>query len=152
VSVIYERVYLTKMQIMQLANKNDIDLLEQAIRLAYACDPTVPCAALSSASYLLFRQTCEHDLQTRQHSDLCVTLPWPYVHLAMSGGQVIIQRKAPVCSYSDSSQENCLLQKNTPYKRIRVSENIKGEKVLKTFTNTYNASSSSASNYSTAAG
>ena len=56
----------------------------------------MPCAALYTASWVLFRKTCENHLQNLQHSDLRVTLLWPDAELTMFKGFVTIHPDQPI--------------------------------------------------------
>lgn len=138
------------MQILQIDSKSDIALLEQAIRAAYKCDASVPCAALNSASYFMFRQTCESDLQKFQHSDLSVTLPWPSVRLTMTGGfvSVVPQRTGYTTALLDSHLYDTEIIEPPPNpKRTRLLPHEGGNCVLKTATENYNASVTGATNH-----
>ena len=80
---------------LQLTNTDDIATLEQTIRSLYACDVNVPCAALNSASYYIFRRACEDDIHNFQQTDISVTLPWPCVRLTMAKGFVTVIPQQP---------------------------------------------------------
>ena len=83
------------MYMLQLTNIDDIVTLERTIRALYACDVNVPCAALNSASYFIFRRACEDDIHKFQQTDISVTLPWPYVRLTMAKGFVTVVPQQP---------------------------------------------------------
>lgn len=84
------------MQIFQVATIEDLDTVEDAIRTMYGCEHDVPCSALNTASYFLFRITCEQDITRHEHSDLVVTLPWPDLILTLTAGFVTMQLKRPL--------------------------------------------------------
>lgn len=93
------------MQIVQLTHKSDLSKVENAIRLAYGCHANVPCTALNTASYYLFRKTCENDWRNFTQSDLSVTLPWPDVKLTLSKGFVIVAAQRPSCALQGIRQD-----------------------------------------------